>query len=164
MAVAADYLIHAASLTSQSAQSITADVDLRRAVSACYYALFHALTQSAAERWSGPEQRNRFARLFNHGKMKDASGSLAARQKKRMGSSPPAREAQIADDLALIADAFVYLQQVRHEADYDMERPWSAIEVMDIFVTADRAITAWEQVKNTVLAGEYLLDLIGSNR
>jgi hypothetical protein len=42
-------------------------VNLRRAVSAAYYSLFHLLTMEASENWAYERQRPRFARLFDHG-------------------------------------------------------------------------------------------------
>src|SRR5579864_5721243 len=53
-------------------------VDLRRAVSAAYYGLFHLLTTEAAQNWKHQNQRDRFARMFDHGRMKTCSSSLIA--------------------------------------------------------------------------------------
>jgi hypothetical protein len=89
-------------------------VDLRRAVSAAYYALFHLLTTEAAQNWKHERQGNRFARMFDHGRMKTCSSKVS--------SQPlPADPAgiSIAKDLKLVADSFVTLQQARHTADYD---------------------------------------------
>lgn len=48
-------------------------VHLRCAVSAAHYALFHLLTMEAAQNWKHERQRNRFARMFDHGRMKTCS-------------------------------------------------------------------------------------------
>jgi hypothetical protein len=65
--------------------SKTEQIDFRRAVSAAYYAVFHLLTMAAAEHWAVEKERHRFARLFDHGKIKTASGNLPGRIKERLG-------------------------------------------------------------------------------
>jgi hypothetical protein len=77
-------------------------VDLRRAVSAAYYALFHLLTTQAAQNWKHERQRNRFARMFDHGPMKARSSNVSSR---RLPTDPA--EISIAKDLKLVADSFV---------------------------------------------------------
>jgi hypothetical protein len=54
-------------------------VDLRRAVSAAYYGLFHLLTTEAAENWKHQAQRDRFARMFDHARMKQCSSRVVSR-------------------------------------------------------------------------------------
>ena len=46
---------------------------LRRAVSTAYYSLFHLLISEATSNWSRAEQRPALGRIFEHGKMKNAS-------------------------------------------------------------------------------------------
>jgi len=53
---------------------------LRRAVSAAYYSLFHLLTSEAAENWKHESQRHRFARMFDHGRMKTCSSRVSSRR------------------------------------------------------------------------------------
>ena len=47
--------------------------NLRRAVSAAYYALFHFLIDEACGNWIRPEQRGKLGRAFEHKQMSDAS-------------------------------------------------------------------------------------------
>jgi hypothetical protein len=46
---------------------------LRRAVSTAYYALFHLLIADFVLNWKAKEQRARLARMFEHGKMSQAT-------------------------------------------------------------------------------------------
>jgi hypothetical protein len=89
-------------------------VDLRRAVSAAYYGLFHLLTTEAAANWKHQNQRGRFARMFDHGRMKTCSSRVSSRSLPLDPTAIP-----IATDLKIAADSFVKLQQARHTADYD---------------------------------------------
>jgi hypothetical protein len=79
-------------------------VDLRRAVSAAYYGLFHLLTTEAAENWKHEDQRARFARMFDHGRMKACSSRVSSRH---LPVDPA--EVPIAIELRLVADSFVKL-------------------------------------------------------
>ena len=133
-------------------------VDLRRAVSAAYYGLFHLLTREAAQNWKHQRQRDRFSRMFEHGRMKRVAESrLNAR-------SLPVDHADraITDDLRLIADSFLKLQQARHTADYDNSLVWSRTEVWEMIILAQEAMAAWAKVRETEIAQNYLLDLIAT--
>jgi uncharacterized protein (UPF0332 family) len=159
-----DYFSHAAALLFGSVKGQTEQVDLRRCVSAAYYGVFHLLTHSAAERWDVPVQRARFARLFNHGKMHEASKSLNSRLKERLGSSPSRQDLEIAEALKNVASAFITLQQLRHTADYDDSKIWSYTEVERILLEANETSITWGSIKNSTLAADYLLDMLGVNR
>lgn len=50
--------------------------NLRRAISTAYYAVFHLLTRAAVVNWSEPLHQARIARMFDHERMKKASGAL----------------------------------------------------------------------------------------
>lgn len=85
-------------------------VYLRRAVSDCYYALFHALALHTADTLVGASKRNseawrRIYRGLGHGHAK--------------GQFNDPKVKAIDPRIARIGSAFVQLQQARHQADYD---------------------------------------------
>ncbi len=134
-------------------------VNLRRAVSAAYYGLFHLLTGEAAGNWKHRSQRDRFARMFDHGRMKACSS--------RVLSHPlPAdlAEIRVATDLRLVADSFIKLQQARHTADYDNSGVWSRAQVWEVIAQAQDAIAAWSNIRGTMTAQDYLLNLMGTRQ
>ncbi|MGA2134018.1 MAG: hypothetical protein ABSH50_17125 [Bryobacteraceae bacterium] len=94
--------------------------DMRRAVSAAYYALFHLLTSEAAGNWKNINQQARFTRMLDHGKMKNASSKISNQK----APSDPAL-VLISTVSKLVTDNFVTLQQERHSADYDNSKVWS---------------------------------------
>jgi uncharacterized protein (UPF0332 family) len=130
-------------------------VDLRRAVSAAYYGLFHLLTTEAALNWKHQGQRDRFARMFDHGRMKKSSSAVSSRA---LPVDPA--EVPVATELKLVADSFVKLQQARHTADYDNSKVWSRTEVWEMIVLAEDASAAWLKIRDKEKAQDYLLDLI----
>jgi hypothetical protein len=130
-------------------------VDLRRAVSAAYYGLFHLFTTEAAQNWKNRSQRDRFARMFDHGHMKTCSSRVSSRP-----LPIDAAEIPIATDLKIIADSFVKLQQARHTADYDNSKVWSRTQVWETIAQAEDAIAAWSKIREDAMAQDYLLDLI----
>lgn len=134
-------------------------VDLRRAVSAAYYGFFHLLTTEAAQNWKHASQRDRFARLFDHGRMKTCSSKVVSRP---LPVNPA--EVPVAEDMRLVADSFVKLQQARHTADYDNSRVWSRTQVYEMIALVTDAKAAWLRIREEGLAQEYLLDLMGGRQ
>lgn len=156
-----DFFSHAMWLAAPGEPSDTEQIDFRRAVSAAYYAVFHLLTVTAAESWAVGRERHRFARLFEHGKLKTASLALPGKLKERLGNSASLDDQKTADKLADIAKEFVALQQDRNSADYDNSRVWSYTEVENVIMRAQGLYTGWITVSKTPLAESYLLDLLG---
>jgi hypothetical protein len=157
MAYHDDLIDHAISLSELNLPDDPKQVDLRRAVSAAYYAVFHLLTTEAAQNWKHESQRNRFARIFDHGRMKTCSSRVSSRT---LPTDPA--ELQVATDLKLVADSFVILQQARHTADYDNSKVWSRTQVWETIVQAQYAMIAWMAIRDEEMAQDYLFDLLGT--
>lgn len=156
MAYSDDLLQHAVFLSELDTPNEPKQVDLRRAVSASYYALFHLLTTEAALNWKHPGQRDRFARLFDHGRMKTCAARVASRALPDDGD-----EAPVVADLKLIADSFLKLQEARHSADYDKSIVWSRTQVWEIIILAEDAMAAWSRIRDKEPAQVFLLELMG---
>jgi hypothetical protein len=62
--------------------------------------------------------------------------------------------------LGKVANAFVDLQQARHEADYDISRTFSRAETLDLVEIAERAFASWQTVRKTVPADVFLVALL----
>jgi uncharacterized protein (UPF0332 family) len=157
MAYHDDLIGHAIFLRDLNLPDEPKQVDLRRAVSAAYYALFHLLTTEAAQNWKHESQRNRFARMFDHGRMKTCSSKISSRA---IPVDPT--EIHTATDLRLVADSFVKLQQARHTAAYDNSKAWSRTQVYEVIAQAEGAMTIWSNIRETEMAQDYLFDLMGT--
>lgn len=111
MALSSD-LIATARQLAQLHQRRPRQADLRRAISTAYYALFHGLAETAADRMIGSTAEvrrspawRRVYRALNHGEAKRAC----------------VRSGQInsSADLLIFSTTFPDLQDLRHQADYD---------------------------------------------
>jgi uncharacterized protein (UPF0332 family) len=114
MAFAQDLLEQARHLLNRD-RTRPRQVNLRRAISNAYYALFHLLSNAVAANWRQPGQRHDFARLLQHGQMRQVCDAM----RKNRDQTITGRR------LGSVCSAFVELQQLRHAADYDGSRTWS---------------------------------------
>jgi uncharacterized protein (UPF0332 family) len=134
---------------------------LRRSVSTAYYALFHFLVQEAVQGWNGAEGvRNGLERKFEHSRMRLVSQSVA--QDKWSGWSVPKLTPPL--ELRSVAQAFVFLQEARHLADYDNTIVWTPMEARDTVAEAENAFGNWAKIRTHPAANEYLLSLLIGNK
>lgn len=126
-------LTHARSLVPQG-RGRPPDTDLRRGVSAAYYALFHAITDMAAShllRSGESSERAGLRRTWGHGEI-DAACELITTRARVLGANPNApmtpdqqRWGPLVDlaatdpNVVEAARLFGELQEQRHAADYD---------------------------------------------
>ncbi len=162
MSLARDLLAQARLLATKE-QSRPRQASLRRSVSAAYYALFHLLVEAAARRLvSGTDRqplRNCLARAFDHGVIKRVARKFAERSlSPRL--SPGLNGLPLQVEIVRVAGAFVDLQQHRHEADYDMGRRFTRLEVLNIVSDAERAFLDWRAVRNSVQADTFIVGLL----
>jgi hypothetical protein len=154
-------LTHAGRLArSRNRDSLQAD--LRRAVSAAYYALFHLLTQDASRRFTGrADLQPLVARKFDHGQVKQTAVQFA--RWREPPNTPFGRAVPLVpDDLRAVADAIQELQPARHQADYDPrpEADFTRGAVLEWVVMARSAFEAWERVRSDAAADAFLLALL----
>jgi hypothetical protein len=132
---------------------------LRRAVSTAYYALFHLLVDEATKMLvPDPKLRRLVGRALVHDEMKQASASF-----KSSGLPPHVAAvcgAVVPPDLKLVAEVFVELQDVRHEADYKLDRSFTRDNARFLVGRADQAFRAWSTVRSEPIAKVYLASLL----
>ena len=160
MAIADDLL----RLADHLAKPTAADPEqawLRRSVSTAYYALFHLLVQEAAQRWQGSHAAQLgLERAFKHDQMKELSRGLSKGSWKSW-SSP---QLLVPSELDRVAKAFISLQEARHQADYNNEKNWTRTEVAAKLSDATAAFQNWVKIRESPVAGEYLLSLLIGKR
>ena len=140
---------------------------LRRAVSAAYYALFHLLIDDAVHFLVAGKQRDglrrQLARAFEHGQMKQAARAFVAPSpsgnpwRSTLATAPSA-------SLIAVAEAFIALQEQRHEADYDLSRTFTRSQVQARISRARAAFASWSLVRGTEEADAFLLALLVRGR
>ena len=129
----------------------TTQATLRRTVSTAYYALFHLLIEDTCKLWAPTEHRGRLSRQFDHKRMKEASASRS-------------KNCEPGTDLYIVSKTFVYLQQKRHEADYDLGLSISPLDAAVDLASADVAFQSWDRIRGDGAAHDYLFSLLFRDR
>jgi hypothetical protein len=142
--------------------------NLRRAVSAAYYALFHFLIDEACRflLGTGPGRarlRKTLARAFAHAEMANAAQSFAG------GTLPRAiarRLGAVAIPHAVqeLAEQFLAIQYQRHLADYDLSISFSRGDAIRLVEAIERAVANWLPIRTDPAAEFFLLSLLVWNR
>jgi len=126
-------------------------VNLRRAVSAAYYALFHALVDEACRGVMGAQHdqgpfRCVLARSFAHGTMKHACASFSGGTLKAAVAKGLPPTFQIPREIRTLASTFVELQEKRHLADYDLTERFTRSDVMALIEQAETVIEEFAEL------------------
>jgi uncharacterized protein (UPF0332 family) len=136
-------------------QTVPTQADLRRSVSAAYYALFHLLISETVANWNRLNSRNALGRMFQHTAMAKASARISDSK-----VFPFIGEDQfVVQKLKKVAQAFVQLHDKRELADYDNATFWTRTEVLFEVKTAVESFSTWNTIRNENIAQEYLVSL-----
>lgn len=163
MPLADELLEHSSRLIAAPA---VADIDCRRAVSACYYAVFHLLSAAVGAQVSPPTppgMSGRIQRLLGHRSMRDAMAPFSDPNKWNTFSTNLGIPCVFSPDLAVIGQAYAELQDARHIADYDAVDAKGTVGLLwatDCLDEAKLAFDAWNRVKSTDEARLFLATLI----
>lgn len=118
--------------------------NLRRSISSAYYAAFHLLVSDGASYWKIASQQGRFARVFEHGRMRQAAERMAIRlSKPKAGDPPSASGGGTRDAILRVCENFQELQRERHRADYDIDAIWTRGEAMEVVKQAEVLFSDW---------------------
>ena len=148
-------------LDSKDAGEGLTEVNLRRAISASYYALFHQINQGAAALLAPnvPLATNhRIQRWFDHGEMKRVCGRFKASKLDQplldlVGTAASSK-------LQAVARNFVLLQEARHSADYDLSYSVTAPEAFKYLRLSIEAMEAWDSIQTSAEANIFILSLL----
>src|SRR5580658_1282452 len=137
-------------------------VDLSRAVSTAYYALFHLLISEATANWHVAVLRDSLGRIFEHGKMKSACENQVSELNAYSDSNPPpSREQVVSIHLHWVANTFVQSQQQRNDADYNAAKQWTDTEVAAQVASVDQAFRSWRIIRGELAAQMLLISMLG---
>jgi hypothetical protein len=117
----------------------TAQADLRRSISAAYYAVFHFILTAAADMVCGSANRSTLQyrlvyRSVDHGSLTSLCGQLTDPQK--VAIKPSSGLGRIADFVKVTTN----LQRQRHQADYDPLPTFTGTEAEQAISNARQAI------------------------
>ena len=121
--------------------------NLRRAISAAYYALFHYIVQEACAAQMGAQHqqlqyRRVLARAFVHANMKKACKPFAG------GTLPDVVRAKtgfqrVPPEIRTLARRLLELQEKRHQADYDLTESFRRKDAYSLIKASENAIAAF---------------------
>jgi hypothetical protein len=132
-----------ADLLEQAVRLATLDVkrprqaNLRRAISATYYAVFHLLVDEAVRVQIGAQHhqsplRQVLGRAFAHGVMKEACRSFGGGTLKKSVAKGLPATFSIPVEICDLAQTFIDLQDKRHLADYDLTERFKRADVLTL--------------------------------
>lgn len=164
MGLSSDLLEQAARLA-KGKKGRPKEADLRRSISASYYAMFHFLIEDVVGTVLGKGASKRelchlVSRSFDHGKMKSfclelnkkpaQNQKLLAPHLLRIGSTA-------LKDAASFGAAFADLQEHRHKADYDLTFTVSKNQALALHTKAIDAIKDWKSFKTSQPDAHFFL-------
>lgn len=153
-------------------------VELRRAVSAAYYAVFHLIVHEAVTMLLTPKHKHLrapLARAFSHTEIREACDKFksatevpfraGAVRRVRVRVKVTSGAAQVPtipvpSELRDFADAFSDLQEARHRADYDVGRDVSRDEAKEDVKRAEDAFADWIKIQGDPAARAFLLSAL----
>lgn len=129
--------------------SIRSEASARRAVSAAYYALFHAFAQAGAKLVTAPaDVQARLVRSYDHGAMRSMADEVERRARAKESVDPR---------LVLVARTLKVLRETREVADYDLAATLSWDLAAVSVAKAIEAVALLRQVESDPATAEYLL-------
>lgn len=142
--------------------------DLRRAVSTAYYAVFHALSELAADRVLRGVSHDRLGltslvqRSISHSNVKKAAAWLSCAPGQIKGVVRQARgNGAVNARLQWVCTRIVTLQELRHQADYDFSNQsprWNRADALRLIDEAKRCI---EELRDLEPSPDLTLLLVG---
>jgi hypothetical protein len=128
-------------------------VDIRRAISAAYYAMFHATITAAADQFIGVTNRDRSRyglvyRSVSHAWLRELCKEV---QKPTLSNKfkPHAPSNGFGANITAFAKAVVELQEKRHAADYDVMIRMNKSDAIVAINTAKAALRRFNQANKT---------------
>jgi hypothetical protein len=157
-----DELLDVARYLLRRNQSRPTQGDLRRSISTAYYALFHRLIDDGVARLAiGASQPDALGRAFGHTDMKRLCQHL---QKSPLPPQITPFFLAIPPELKNVAAAFIELQELRHEADYNRGRLFDKADAREALNRVEAAFRDWDQVRGTPAAQVFLVLLLLGDR
>lgn len=164
MSLAEELLEHARFLANLDPRTTT-QANIRRAITASYYSVFHLLAAEDAAQVSpdapvGLPERTQ--RALNHAQMLKVAKAFSQPGAKRAKDLPDdvVLPDSISMELASISDIFQDLQEARHEADYDVLKQLYPTDALASVQKAEKIFKDWKTEKNSRNAPVFLAALI----
>jgi hypothetical protein len=161
----ADELLDNARFLAKLDERTTSQANIRRAISAAYYAVFHLLVAAVAEQVSPDTPaglREGTHRILMHTQMLNVATAFSRTGASKVKYTPKdfVLPEPISKELALISKGFEELQAARHLADYDVMRQHYPADALSLVKKAESIFEAWNTEKSSRNAPVFLAALI----
>jgi len=148
MSLAEELLEHAWFLANLDPRT-TSQANIRRAISAAYYAVFHLLAAEVAAQVSPRVPtglRERTQRALDHKQMLKVAKAFSQAGAKRAKDLPDdiALPDPVSQELASISISFRELQEARHAADYDVLKQLDPADAPTLVRQAEKIFQDWK--------------------
>ena len=165
-----DWIAHARTLVAPGSDAAAAgpsQIELRRAVSAADYGLFHTLALAGSGIYAAGGERLRFqvTRAFSHTAMRKVCAAYVRSPAKpftagleHLNRRPPSPE------LIVVAQAFELLQEGRYTADYDLLAVFELEDVAELVAASAKAAQAFQAVRTMPDTVVFLTALLLADR
>lgn len=140
-------------------------VNLRRAVSSAYYAIFHALIDQACRLMLGARHgdapfRHVLGRAFTHHTMRKACGSFGGGTLKASVVKGLPTGFAIPNEIRTVAQTFIEMQDQRHAADYDRTEQFQRSDVLALIAQVERDLSAFLGLRPSIEKHFFLVCLL----
>lgn len=119
-------------------------VDLRRAISAAYYAVFQQVLTSVADEFVGKGSRSEERYRLVYRSIDHSAIRRTCREASRQNPNPKYQKflpnGGFEEKIRDFSNAFIRLQTLRHEADYDPAQYFSSVDALFAVYLAEQAI------------------------
>lgn len=133
---------------------------LRRAVSAAYYAVFHAIALAVAQHLlpnGTADEQQRLTRSLEHRALKEVCQWVTGNPGTgKEHVRPIIADLQADPDIRLIAGIAFRLQESRHQADYDHLAPFGKVSVLSSINEAQLALDRLDALAGNVNLAKFL--------
>ena len=141
------------------------EADARRAISACYYAVFNLFIAGAADLQPGsPAVRDAVRRSVQHRDVRRVCDAM----RKGFGARPTVLQTLLLEPiqpgLIATADAFAELQEARYRADYDFVQTMSPVDAALALAAAQAVFRDWPALLPDPNTRTFLLALLFFDR
>jgi hypothetical protein len=164
MSLAEELLEHARFLANLDPHA-TSQANIRRAISAAYYAVFHLLSAAVAEQVSPgfpAGLRECTQRVLGHSQMFNVAKAFSLQGKNEAKGLPKGfvLPDPISQELASVSNGFKDLQEARHTADYDVLKQYNPGDELALVQQAEKIFKDWNTEKNSKNAPVFLAAMI----
>lgn len=141
------------------------EADIRRAISACYYAVFDLLITAASQTQEGGTLlQDSVRRTVQHREVRRVCDAMVVRPASRPAALQQLLVEPVDQRLIRAATALIELLNARLEADYDLVKAPSLLQASALLAKAETVVADWPDLLQAPNTRTFLLALLFHER